>query len=184
VTQSDFSFTPRVVTAHTGDRLTISNVSAVSPHTFTIASKGIDVVNSPGQSQSITITMKPGSYPFVCTFHQALGMTGTLVVSAPGTSPAPALLAAAGAATTSGPRSGGTARGSGASPGPSVSPSPSGQALSPMTGGAETPAAAQSHRARFPLGVLVIVAGSLALGVGGASLVLNLQKRGRLRAPR
>src|SRR5207249_12168486 len=88
VTQSDFFFTPRVVTTHTGDRLTTSNVSPTSPHTFTISSKGIDVVNNAGQTQSITIKLNPGSYPFVCTSHHSLGMTATRIVSAPGTKPA------------------------------------------------------------------------------------------------
>jgi plastocyanin len=50
------------------------------PHTFTISSKGIDVVNSAGQSQTVKINLAPGTYTFICTYHVSLGMKGTLIV--------------------------------------------------------------------------------------------------------
>ena len=178
MTQSDFFFTPRVVTSHTGDRLTISNVSATSPHTFTIAGKGIDVVNSPGQSKSITIKLSPGSYPFVCTYHQALGMTGTLIVSAPGTQPAPGAVAAAAASPGAGSSPG--ASPSGAAPGSSPSPGAIGPAPQAAGGAAEGGAAGRAGRG-FPLGILVIIGGLLLLTAGAGSLAMNVRNRLRGR---
>ena len=61
VDQKDFFFDPTTVTVDGGDTLTIANVSKTSPHTFTISDQGIDVVNNPGQTQSITINLSPGS---------------------------------------------------------------------------------------------------------------------------
>ena len=176
MTQSDFFFTPRAVTVHTGDRLTISNVSPSSPHTFTISSKGIDVVNNPGQSQAITINLSPGSYPFVCTFHQALGMTGTLIVSAPGKTPAPAVVAAAARSIPSPAPSGPSAGPSGTSPVPSSLAS--GQ-TGPGVGAAGGQATGQTGSGGFPLGTLVIVGALLALTAGAASLGFVLWNRSR-----
>src|SRR5205823_9933572 len=135
------------------DRLTISNVSSTSPHTFTISGKGIDVVNNAGQSQTITIGLSPGSYPFVCTFHQALGMTGTLIVSAPGTKPAAAAVAAA-ARSNSGPGSSpGAAGPSGSSPGTASSPA---VGLPPQAAAGAAPDASSQGGGDFPLGALFI----------------------------
>ena len=75
-----FVFTPSALTVKKGETITVSNVGTAS-HTFTINGKGINVINSPGQSQSVTIALAPGTYPFVCTFHAALGMMGVLTVT-------------------------------------------------------------------------------------------------------
>jgi hypothetical protein len=167
------------VVVHTGDSLRIANISN-SPHTFTIASKGIDVVNSPGQAKTITIQLKAGSYPFVCTFHQSLGMTGTLIVSAPGTKP-PAAAVAAAAGATPGPGSSPGASGSSGTPG-TASSSPVGglppQAAAGGAGDASSPAGGGG----FPLGTLVIVGGLLSLAAGAASLALNFRNRSRVRS--
>lgn len=74
-------FSPTSLTVEKGASLEVSNVGS-SAHTFTINGKGIDVVNDPGQSQKVTITLAPGTYPFVCRFHEAQGMKGTLTVTA------------------------------------------------------------------------------------------------------
>jgi plastocyanin len=73
-------FSPTTLTAKMGESITVANVGSAS-HTFTITGKGIDVVNSPGQSQSVTIDLAPGTYEFICRFHVSLGMTGTLTVT-------------------------------------------------------------------------------------------------------
>ena len=39
------------------------------------------MVNSPGQSQNVTINLAPGTYQFICRFHVGLGMKGTLTVT-------------------------------------------------------------------------------------------------------
>src|SRR5207237_7528484 len=118
-----------------------------TPHPFTVAGKVIDVVNRPGQSKSITNKLSPGSYPFVCTYHQALGMTGTLIVSAPGTKPAPAAVAAAAASAGSSP---GAAGPSGAVPGSSASPGAVGTAPRAAGGAARRGAAAWGAAAAAP----------------------------------
>jgi len=58
-----------------------SDERGTASHTFTITGKGIDVVNSPGQSQNVTINLAPGTYQFICRFHVSLGMRGTLTVT-------------------------------------------------------------------------------------------------------
>lgn len=74
-------FSPTSLTVKKGTSIDVSNVGS-SSHTFTINGKGIDLVNDPGQSQKVTITLAPGTYPFVCRFHEAQGMKGTLTVTA------------------------------------------------------------------------------------------------------
>jgi plastocyanin len=75
-----FVFTPSTVSIAQGGKLTVKNAGTV-PHTFTIQSQDINEVMQPGQSAKITISLAPGTYPFVCTFHQSSGMTGTLTVT-------------------------------------------------------------------------------------------------------
>ena len=75
-----FRFAPSTLTVKQGDSLAVTNVGTAS-HTFTITGKGIDVVNSPGQSQNVTINLAPGTYQFICRFHVSLGMRGTLTVT-------------------------------------------------------------------------------------------------------
>ena len=77
-----YTFDPATLTVRTGATITVANVSGVPiTHTFTITGKGIDVVNLPGQSQTVAITLAPGTYQFICRFHVALGMKGTLTVT-------------------------------------------------------------------------------------------------------
>jgi plastocyanin len=75
-----FVFSPNTVSIAAGGKLTVKNVGTI-PHTFTIQSQNINEVMTPGQSPTITINLAPGTYPFVCTFHQSSGMTGTLTVT-------------------------------------------------------------------------------------------------------
>jgi plastocyanin len=75
-----FVFSPTTLTVKKGASVTVTNVGS-APHTFTITGKGIDVVNSPGQSQSATIDLAPGTYEFICRFHVSQGMKGTLTVT-------------------------------------------------------------------------------------------------------
>jgi plastocyanin len=75
-----FVFAPAKLTVSKGANLTITNVGTAQ-HTFTIQGKGIDVVNDPGQSQKVTISLAPGTYTFICRFHASLGMKGTITVT-------------------------------------------------------------------------------------------------------
>jgi uncharacterized cupredoxin-like copper-binding protein len=51
-------------------------------HDFKIAGKKTPLV-SPGKSASLTVTLKPGKYTYICTVpgHAAAGMKGTLRAS-------------------------------------------------------------------------------------------------------
>src|SRR5262249_18579045 len=116
VSQADFFFTPSTVRVGTGQKVTVANISADSPHTFTVTGTSIDITNDPGQTQSVVVNLAPGTYPFVCLFHEALGMVGPLVVS---TTPAPG----------SGPPSSTSGGSAGPSASPGATPSASGSLL-------------------------------------------------------
>ena len=60
--------------------ITLVNVSDTA-HTFTVTGQGIDIETMPGKTAKVTIDLPPGTYPFVCRFHESMGMKGTLVVS-------------------------------------------------------------------------------------------------------
>lgn len=73
------SFSPSSISVAQGDSIVVKNGGSV-PHTFTIKGQGIDVTVQPGASAHVKIDLSPGTYDFVCTFHQSSGMTGTLTV--------------------------------------------------------------------------------------------------------
>jgi plastocyanin len=76
---NSFSFMPSTINVKQGTTLTLKNVSDTA-HTFTVTGQGIDVETQPGETSEVTIDLEPGSYPFICRFHESLGMIGTLVV--------------------------------------------------------------------------------------------------------
>ena len=76
---NSFTFSPSTVTVKQGQTITLDNVSTTA-HTFTVTGQGIDVETQPGKTAQVTIDLPPGTYPFVCRFHESMGMTGTLVV--------------------------------------------------------------------------------------------------------
>ena len=76
---ADFEFVPADLTVASGTTLTLENTGQ-APHTFTISDEGIDEQVDAGQSGEVTIDLDAGEYDFVCTFHEAQGMVGTLTV--------------------------------------------------------------------------------------------------------
>lgn len=60
-----------------GATITIKNGDSQA-HTVTSKAAGFDVKVDPNGTATLTAPNKPGSYPFVCTFHA--NMTSTLVV--------------------------------------------------------------------------------------------------------
>ena len=74
-----FTFSPSTVTVHKGQTIRLTNVSDTA-HTFTVTGQGIDIETMPGKTDTVTIDLPPGTYPFVCRFHESMGMKGTLVV--------------------------------------------------------------------------------------------------------
>ena len=73
-------FSPSKISVTRGTQIVVADPGSFQ-HTFTIAGQGIDVVNDPGQFQTVAITIPAGTYTFVCRFHQAQGMKGTLTVT-------------------------------------------------------------------------------------------------------
>ncbi len=78
ITIKDFKYTLPATVAP-GSKITVKNEDSVN-HTVTSVPKGtFDVkAEAGGGTGTFTAPTKPGSYPFVCTFHA--NMTGTLVV--------------------------------------------------------------------------------------------------------
>lgn len=74
-----FTFSPSTVKVTQGQTITLVNVSDAA-HTFTVTGQGIDIETLPGKTATVTIDLSPGTYPFVCRFHESMGMKGTLVV--------------------------------------------------------------------------------------------------------
>jgi plastocyanin len=74
-----FTFSPSTVTVDQGQTITLANVSDTA-HTFTVTGQGIDIETMQGKATTVTIDLPPGTYPFVCRFHESMGMKGTLVV--------------------------------------------------------------------------------------------------------
>ena len=73
---TDFEFTvPDSVSP--GATITIENADKQA-HTVTSKTGGFDVKVDPGGTATLTAPSKPGTYPFVCSFHG--NMSGTLVV--------------------------------------------------------------------------------------------------------
>ena len=83
VTTSDFAFAPSQLSTPPGTvTLTVRNVGHVA-HTFTIDGV-VSVDVRPGESQTTTFTVSPGTYRVYCAHpnHAEAGMVGTLTVAA------------------------------------------------------------------------------------------------------
>ena len=80
-TNDQLVFTPADFSIKSGSTLTVTNVSASIPHTFTVTGQKIDITNQGGQSQQVKISLPPGTYPYVCTFHVSQGMKGVMTVT-------------------------------------------------------------------------------------------------------
>jgi uncharacterized cupredoxin-like copper-binding protein len=82
VTATEFKFkvAPAKV-AHGTVTFTVTNKGKL-PHDFKIAGKKTPQLK-PGKSAKLTVTLKAGKYPYLCTVpgHAAAGMKGTLTVS-------------------------------------------------------------------------------------------------------
>jgi plastocyanin len=78
--QPERKFSPANLSVNQVDTIAVKDATTGTPHTFTIEGKGVDVVNDAGQTQTVTIDLPPGTYPFICRFHSSLGMKGTLTV--------------------------------------------------------------------------------------------------------
>ena len=77
---TDYAFSPTVIEAPRGSRarITLSNESLTTTHTFTIPGV-VNVEVAPGQERLISvITPVEAGYAFACRFHAESGMRGAL----------------------------------------------------------------------------------------------------------
>ncbi len=84
VTETEFKFDPKAMTAKAGPvTFQIKNSGAVE-HNFIVEGTSIKVEGiQPGQTKPATATFAAGTYKVLCTIpgHQEAGMTGTLTVT-------------------------------------------------------------------------------------------------------
>lgn len=78
----DNEFVPKTIEAKAGAiTIEMKNTGAL-PHTFTNAALKADVNADGGKTASINLTdVAPGTYKFICKYHEALNMVGELKVS-------------------------------------------------------------------------------------------------------
>jgi plastocyanin len=79
----DNAFKPAQLTAQAGKKITLElkNDGAVL-HNFSIDALGVSKDVEAGKKATVSFTpTAAGTLPFHCKYHQALGMTGTIVVS-------------------------------------------------------------------------------------------------------
>ena len=81
ISQINYQFSPSTLTVKSGSTLAVKDATTGTPHNFTVTGKGIDVTNAAGQTQTVTISLPPGTYAFFCKFHVSMGMKGTLTVT-------------------------------------------------------------------------------------------------------
>jgi plastocyanin len=76
----NFAYSPMVVTMAKG-KLTfvVANTGSVE-HNLTVPGMRIDKDVEAGKTESVTVTAKPGTYPFHCEYHPKL-MHGTITIA-------------------------------------------------------------------------------------------------------
>jgi plastocyanin len=77
------AFSPSTITVHKGDTVKVTFTSKSNgPHNFVLSAFNIRTdLLSDGRSQTVEfVASKTGRFEFHCEPHQAMGMTGTLVV--------------------------------------------------------------------------------------------------------
>jgi len=84
------AFEPANLTVKKGDIIRFVNVSAGTAHNadFNLPENAgkaglpaaTQFLTGAGQSEDVTVNMDPGTYPYHCTPHAAMGMTGTVTV--------------------------------------------------------------------------------------------------------
>jgi plastocyanin len=73
-------FSPSTLSLRRGDSVLVTNKDSTD-HTFTVGSLGKDSGNmTQGDTYRLTFSTR-GTFDFVCTYHESLGMKGTITVS-------------------------------------------------------------------------------------------------------
>jgi plastocyanin len=84
VAMRDDSFAPAVLRGTPGQAITIDlGNTGTQEHNFSIGAQGVDTDVEPGERASVKVTFPDsGAIEFVCEYHEAQGMTGSLRVPA------------------------------------------------------------------------------------------------------
>jgi plastocyanin len=77
----NFRFSPARISVGSGASIELKDTNPQTPHTFTVRESDIDVALDPQSSATVEIALDPGTYEVICRFHEAQGMTATLVVT-------------------------------------------------------------------------------------------------------
>ena len=81
VSLNNYLFDPNPVEVTGGDLVAVRNGNTKTPHTFTVVGEDVDLELGPLETETVEITLGPGTYELICRFHETLDMTGTLVVT-------------------------------------------------------------------------------------------------------
>ncbi len=78
----NYFFSPKTVTASSGQKINITFTKNTGMHNFIIDKIGLNYTIKQGEGVVFTAPKEPGSYPFYCGIgsHRAMGMEGTLIV--------------------------------------------------------------------------------------------------------
>jgi plastocyanin len=77
----NFRFSPAKISVGSGASIELKDTNPQTPHTFTVKGSDIDVALDPQSSATVEIALDPGTYDVICRFHEAQGMTATLIVT-------------------------------------------------------------------------------------------------------
>lgn len=80
-------FVPSRIVARTGRIQVTLRAEGTVPHNLLVPAlrQGIEHVDGGGQGSAVLTVPRPGTYRFVCSYHERAGMVGELVVRAGGT---------------------------------------------------------------------------------------------------
>lgn len=80
-----FAFSPQDVTLKAGADGNVTFVAdntGAAPHTWESKALGFDTKNvDAGKQVTVTFSAKPGTYDYVCLYHESLGMVGKITVA-------------------------------------------------------------------------------------------------------
>ena len=80
--EESYLFTPDALNLKLGQTYQIRVKGGTEIHTFTTPDFGVNTVVQPGETVAITLTAtKAGTFTFVCSPHEGLGMKGTITVT-------------------------------------------------------------------------------------------------------
>lgn len=81
----EMKFSPKSMELAAGRQVFVVENTGDIRHTFSLNAIGEEVTVEPGRTKSLTVTLEPGTYRYVCRIldHEGLGMRGTLRVKAP-----------------------------------------------------------------------------------------------------